>query len=151
MSRWQKYAFTLTAAILTFSGCAYFWMEHFTVSDDPFAVVNDPWQPAMLDAHVLSAPALLILVGILFEVHVSRRLSETAANRRSGLLSLATIVVMTASGYLLQVTTSERLHRVWLIAHLGSGALFAIAYLVHLALGARLLRAQRALERRPAA
>lgn len=151
MSRWQKYAFSLSAAVLAGSGCAYFWMQHFVGADDPFAVVNHPWQPAMLAAHVLAAPVLLLFAGMLFEVHVRQRLAQSTANRRSGLLSLATLIVMTASGYFLQVTTSEWWRQAWLVTHLFGGAVFAVAYLVHLAVSARLWRAQRALERRPAA
>lgn len=147
MTRWQKYGFTIVAAIVAVSGFAYFWMKYMLEADDPFAVVNHPLQPSMLHAHVLAGPALLFLFGIVFDGHVSRRIGSTVANRRSGILSLVTMAVMTISGYLLQVVTDSAWQRAFLIAHLASGVLFTIAYVMHLAIGVRLAARARVADR----
>jgi uncharacterized membrane protein len=138
MTRRLKYAFSILAAIVTISGVAYFWMKYMMESDDPFALVNHPLQPAMLHLHVLAAPAFLVAFGIVVNSHVARRIGNPVPNRRSGLLALVTIALMTASGYLLQVVTTESWQRACVIAHLVSGVVFAVSYLTHLAISARL-------------
>ena len=147
MRRWLRYAFTTAAAVLTASGIAYFWMKYMMQTGDPFAVVNHPLQPAMLDVHVLAAPAFLVLFGIVVNSHVAGRIGRAVPNRRSGLVALGTIVIMTVSGYLLQVVTSEAWQRACVIAHLASGAVFAVAYVAHLAISARLWAAGRCTDR----
>jgi hypothetical protein len=138
MTRWQKHTFSALSAILTASGLAYFWMKHMMATDDPLAVVNHPLQPAMLHIHVLAAPAFLVVFGILIDSHVARRIGSATPNRRSGMLALATIALMSVSGYLLQVVTAESWQRACLIAHLASAVVFVPAYVTHLAVSVRL-------------
>lgn len=151
MTRWQKYVFSTLAAVITITGVAYFWMKYMMTTDDPFAVINHPWQPAMLKLHVLAAPAFLVAFGVIFNAHVTGRIGKPLPNRRSGLLSLVMVAIMTASGYLLQVFTGDRASQICLIAHLASGGLFAIAYVTHLAISVRLLAEQRRAARSSAA
>lgn len=145
MKPWEKYGFTALAALVTLTGVVYFWMKYMIQNDDPFALVNHPMQPGMLDAHLLAAPAFLVLFGIIFNSHIGEKLGQRTPNRRSGLLALATVVVMTGSGYLLQVVTGERARQVTLVAHILSGCVFALAYVVHLTVSVRMWRAQRTL------
>lgn len=134
----EKYSLHASIVAVTASGTAYGWMKYMLTSDDPFSVVNHPWQGIMLDAHVLSAPILLLVFGMLLRSHVLRHLSGTPVNRRTGLVSLVTFALMAASGYLLQVTTSEDWSRAWLWLHIASGSFFVVAYLTHVLIGLRL-------------
>jgi hypothetical protein len=59
------------------------------------------------------------------------------------MLSLVTMAVMTASGYLLQTVTAPLVHQVTLIAHIASGVLFAGAYTIHLAVAVRMWQQSR--------
>jgi hypothetical protein len=138
MKPWEKYTFTALSAILTITGVAYLWMKWMMQTDDPFAVVNHPLQPLMLQLHVLASPAFLVVFGIIFNSHIGRKIGKPIPNRRSGLLSLITMAVMTASGYLLQTLTHPVLHQVALAAHLASGAVFAVSYTVHLVIAGRM-------------
>ncbi len=148
MKRWQKYGFATLAAILSVTGVAEFWMKYVLQTDDPFAVVNHPLQPWMLDGHILAAPAFLVVFGIVFASHIDGRLGRRIPNRGSGVVALAMVALMTGSGYALQAVTGERARQVLLIVHLVSGAVFAVAYAVHLVVSRRLWRAQRVFERR---
>lgn len=143
MKRWEKYTFTALSAVLTITGIAYFWMKWMMTADDPFAVVNHPLQPLMLQLHVLAAPAFMVVFGVIFNSHIGRKIGKKLPNRRSGLLSLVTLVVMTASGYLLQTLTDPLLYRLALVAHLASGAVFAGSYTVHLAISIRMWQQSR--------
>lgn len=138
MKPWEKYTFTALSVVLTITGVAYFWMKWMVQSEDPFAVVNHPLQPLMLQLHILAAPAFLIVFGIIFNSHIARKIGKKIPNRRSGMLSLVTIAVMTASGYLLQTLSDPLLHQGALVAHLASSGIFAVAYTVHLAISVRI-------------
>jgi hypothetical protein len=141
VKRWERWTFNLLALAVSLSGAAYFWMKYLVEGADPFAVVNHPWQPAMLAAHVLSSPALLLMFGILLNSHILKKLwAGRLPNRRSGYVSLGGFFTMAATGYLLQVVTSEGALRLMLVLHVGSGVAFGLAYAAHLAISVRLAR-----------
>lgn len=141
MRVWERWGLHGLSAALTGTGIAYFCMKYLMTSDDPFAVVNHPWQSAMLALHVVIAPAFLVLFGVVFNGHVMRKLRVPRGdNRRSGVASLATFVVMTASGYGLQVGAGEWVLQVLIAVHIASGVLFAAVYTAHLVVSLRLSR-----------
>jgi uncharacterized membrane protein len=151
MKPWERYSFAALAALITVTGGAYFWMKYLLVTDDPFAVVNHRLQGLMLQVHVLAAPAFLVMFGIIFNSHIGRKIGKKIPNRRSGLLALVTLVAMTASGYLLQVMTGETALWWMMAAHLTSGAVFAGAYVTHLAISVRIWARERRTTRHRAA
>jgi len=145
MKRWERWTFNGFAAAVAATGFAYMWMKYVLHTDDPFAVVNHPWQTAMLDIHLLASPAFVVMFGIVFNSHVMKKLRATRLpNRRSGYVSLGTFAAMIASGYLLQVSWSEWWLQALVILHLVSGALFTVAYGTHLVISATLARRQQA-------
>ena len=144
MRPWERRLFHVATAAVVLSGLAYFWMKYLMQTDDPFALVNHPWQTTMLSWHVLASPLLVLAFGIVFNAHVMKKLKvKGMANRKSGYLSLATFAAMLLSGYLLQVASSEALLQALVIVHVGAGAVFAVSYLVHLAISWRLSRRAR--------
>jgi len=139
MRRWEPWVFNSLGLAVAASGFAYLWMKYGLETDDPFALVNHPWEPAMLDLHVLTSPAFLLAFGILFNAHIVKQLRAWRRdNRVSGLFSLALFALMAVSGYLLQVGTSEALLTALVVVHVGSGTLFAVAYVGHLILTLRM-------------
>ena len=145
MKTWERWTFGISTLGVALTGLAYFWMKNFVVSDDPFAVVNHPWQGAMLAAHVVLAPLLVLMFGILLNGHVLKKLgAKNVPNRRSGLFSFGTFFVMTISGYLLQVVTSDAWLSALVAAHVVSGVAFSVVYAAHLVISVRLARVQAA-------
>jgi hypothetical protein len=152
MKWWERWTFNLLSLLVTVSGVAYFWMKYMLVNDDPFAVANHAWQPGMLALHVVASPGLLLMFGIVLSSHIMKKLgARYVPNRKSGLVSLATFVAMTATGYLLQVVTGERALQALVVLHVASGAIFALMYAVHLVVSARLARLQSARRAQPEA
>jgi hypothetical protein len=135
VKRWERWTFNGLALAVAASGFVYLWMKYALETDDPFAVVNHPWQPLMLQLHVLASPPFVLIFGVVLNSHVMRKLQATGLrNQRSGYVSLGTFAVMLASGYLLQVATSEALLSALVWAHVSSAALFTLAYATHLLL-----------------
>lgn len=132
MNRWETYVWNVATITVTLSGVAYFWMKHVMENQDPFSVVNHPWQPAMLALHVVAAPALVFGTGLIVKTHVLKKLaSGDPTHRRSGLATTIVLPVMILSGYVLQVVSSPLLARTVLFVHLGSSTVFVLTYLAH--------------------
>jgi len=147
VTRAQKLLLTLTTLLLALTGIAYAVFKYlgedlaarfpslFPSADDAFTAIHHPLEPWTLDLHVLAAPALVFAFGWIFKDHILAKLATPGAPvRRSGIAGIVLFVPMVASGYLLQVVTNESLHALLVVLHLGSGALFAGTYIVHLVL-----------------
>jgi hypothetical protein len=141
MKRWERWTFNALSLAVAATGFAYLWMKYAVQNDDPFAVVNHPWQTSMLGLHVVASPVFILVFGIIFNSHVMKKLSATRLpNRRSGVVSLGAFAAMVVSGYLLQVSSSEAWLAALVVIHVTSGAVFSIVYVAHLVISARLAR-----------
>src|SRR5439155_8043324 len=133
MRRWEASSFHILTLIVTVSGVVYFWMKYQLKTDDPFSVINHPWQPAMLKTHILAAPLFILAAGIMINSHIVKKLQNKSArtNRVSGLILLLSFALMVASGYLLQAVSGPALTPVLAGLHIAAGILFAGAYFTH--------------------
>ncbi|MCB9916482.1 MAG: hypothetical protein H6828_15245 [Planctomycetes bacterium] len=123
------------------TGLVYGWMRYLAVPADEFAVVNHPWQPLMQHLHVLAAPLLVFVVGLLWRDHVWRRWrAGQRSHRRSGVGLALGFAPLVLSGYLLQTSSDEGLRLVWAWVH----DLSAVAWLALAAVHPFLPRAARA-------
>ena len=150
MTRFERWAVWSTSVATFVTGVIYLWMKYLMVSDDPLAVVNHPWQPAVLKVHILVAPLLVFSIGLVTLRHVWRHLRlKMREGRRSGLLTLVVLGPMIVSGYLIQTMTEEGWLRGMAIVHIGLSLVYGVALLAHqFAAGGRKARAARAEERR---
>ena len=136
MSKLQLLWLHLSVALTAITGIVFAVMKYLLRSDDEFAVVNHPWQPHMLAAHVVIAPVLLFLLGWTFSNHMLPKYRfGNGKNRRSGFGAMLLIVPMALSAYLLQIATNESLRAAMAWTHGITSALFVMAYLIHLIVG----------------
>ena len=115
------------------SGLLLACMKHGMRSADPFSVVNHPWQPQVLAAHVLTAPALLFALGMITRDHILGRARDARARRGrgSGILAAALLLPMVGSGYALQILVDQGVRDLVGWGHLAAGALFLGLYAAH--------------------
>lgn len=143
MKRWERRTFNVLAVIVSVTGFLYFWMKYALQSPDPFAVVNHPWQAAMLNLHVVASPAFVLIFGIVLNSHVMKKLrASNLPNRRSGYTSLVTFAAMVLSGYLLQIAADAAVLQMLVSIHVATGAVFSVVYAGHLLISVRLARRQ---------
>ena len=115
------------------TGLVYGWMCYLARPDDPFAVVNHPWQPDLQHLHVLMAPLLVFGLGLLWRNHVWVKVRSRAGRQRwSGLVLLGLLVPMAATGYFVQVTVDEGWRAVWVWTHGISSCVFLLFYVGHM-------------------
>lgn len=132
MTRADAWLLHASVALTTLSGVVFAWFRYFVESDDPFAAANHPLEPYALDTHILFAPLAAFAFGLIFHSHIWKKYrSGSRARRRSGVSSLALIVPMVVSGYLLQVSADETLRQAMKITHWITSALFVVTYLAH--------------------
>ena len=136
MNPWERWSFVAV------TGVAYFYMKYLLRSDDPFAVVNHPWESSMLAGHIMAAPFFILIFGILLRSHIlTKLLLKSRPARRSGWLSLLSFTGMAVSGYLLQIGFDLVWLRVLMVTHIGTSVVFVIGYVTHLVIGWRLPKA----------
>lgn len=136
MSTLQLVWLHVSIAITALSGIVFAVMKYFMRSADEFAVVNHPWQPFMLAAHVVIAPLALFILGWTFSNHMlpKYRFGDDTG-RVSGTGAMWLIIPMAVTGYLLQVSTGETLRQAMAVGHWVSSGLFVVVYVVHLLKG----------------
>jgi hypothetical protein len=138
VTRAQARFLHVATALVGGSGLVYGWMRYFAESDDPFAIVNHPWQPEAQHLHVLVAPLLVFACGLVWPQHVwARWRGRHRGRRRTGLALALGFFPMVASGYLLQVSEDDRWRTAWVWVHVVSSLAFTLGYVVHQALSLR--------------
>ena len=121
-----------SVALMAISGVVFAAMKYWMKSDDPFAVVNHPWQPYVLAAHVLFGPLAVFAFGWTFANHILPSLRKGAPNHASGVWTIVLIVLMVASGYFVQVSTGDATRNAFAVAHWIASGLFVLGYVAHL-------------------
>ena len=144
MSPFERWSVRLTSLAVVVTGFAILWFQHGVEPADPFAIVNHPLQIWALKGHVLAAPLFVLAIGFISIRHIWRHIvRKVEPGRRSGLATLATLVPMVASGYLIQVVVSESARGVLVVVHVTSSVAFTAGIVLHLVLMWRYLRTLR--------
>jgi hypothetical protein len=132
MTKWEYRFFHISNQLVIVTGLVYGWMRYCMTSDGEFSVVNHPWQPHFLHAHIIVVPLLIFCLGHFWGRHIwANWTSEASRGRRSGSSMLWVAVPMIISGYCIQVSVSEAWRNGWIIIHVAVSLLWALAYVVH--------------------
>lgn len=135
---WERWAFNALHAVVAATGFAYLYMKLALVPEDPFAVVNHPWQPATLSIHLIAAPFFIVCFGMLIRSHTLRKLlGSSASGRRTGWTSLLSFSGMAISGYLIQIASTPALIDAAIWTHVATGSVFVAGYGAHFVIGWR--------------
>ena len=130
MNRLEAWLLHVATVALTLSGLVYAFMHYLMKPTDPFSVVGNPWEPAVLKAHILVAPVLVLAIGLIAHTHILIKLGSGAqAGKWTGVSLIPLFLIMTFSGYALQTVTETR--RIIMILHFASGSLWFLVYLFH--------------------
>ncbi len=134
MSRFERWMVNLSTVITGLSGIVYAIMKYLMLSDDPFSVINHPWQPAMLSLHVLAGPVMIFGLGLIAQDHIwaQMRRQTISQGRGTGIMALACVLPMVATGYLIQVASGEPWRKASVVIHLITGGLYLVAFAAHL-------------------
>lgn len=137
MTRGVALGLHLSTLVLTVTGALLVWMvlldEPPEITEEEFFSVEHPGQGISTNLHILTGPALLFLVGVIWVSHVWTRIrNKDQIRRRTGLALVWLFPLLTISGYALQVASGETLREVLGWSHALTGIGFAVIYGVHL-------------------
>lgn len=135
MTRFEKWSVWLTSVGTAVTGFIYLWMKYFLTPTEPWAVVNHPWQPWVLKAHIVVAPLLVFAIGLITMRHIWRHFrTGMRRGRRSGLTTALVTGPMVATGYLIQVFTGEGWVKAMALSHIAVGVIYALGLVLHQAM-----------------
>lgn len=138
MRPFEKWLLIASSAATGITGIVYAWMKYLVESAEPWAVINHPWEPWVLKAHILVAPVMVFAVGLVTVGHIWKHFrNRVEARRMSGLTLMAVLVPMVLSGYLIQAVTGAGWLLALVVAHLVTGGLYLVGLGVHWAVGLR--------------
>ena len=123
----------LATAAAALTGGVYGWFRYFGQRMGDFGPEPSPWQGFSQHFHVLAAPLLLFMLGVVIRGHLLIKLRNgQREGRRTGLVLGLLITPMVLAGYGIQVVTDPawRLALAWI--HGLSSLLFLALYLLHL-------------------
>lgn len=132
MSRLDRWLLLGSSLLTGVTGLVYMWMKYALEPAEPFAVVNHPWQPFMLKAHIVVSPVMIFAVGLVARDHIFRHFRRgVRVGRRTGVLAMLVFVPMVLSGYLIQAVTHVGWLRALVLVHIGTGCLYLGALFLH--------------------
>ncbi|MFN3413992.1 MAG: hypothetical protein ACK42L_08035 [Thermoanaerobaculum sp.] len=124
-------AFWLAQLLVGATGVTLLVLRLSPPPEDDFATVP-PSFPFWQHAHVLLAPVLVFLLGLLWARHASPSLRARRPRRLSGVVLLLLALVMVASGYGLQVSVEETLRQAFRLLHTAAGVAWLATGGLHL-------------------
>lgn len=126
------YRFTHFAAYLTIlHGLFYLAVKYFFQVETPYGMRAHWSQSYLQSAHILLSPLFLFALGLLWNWHILPKFKSSKRKRFSGIALLGLSLVMIASGYGVQAFYQETAKAIQVWAHLISGVLFILVYLLH--------------------
>lgn len=130
--RGEMWLLVLATLVAGGTGIVLYIMKEWLEPADPFSVVNHPWQPMVLKAHLVAVPFLIFAVGLIFSTHAAHRFrSGGAGGRRSGIGLLALFIPLVLSGVAVQILVDESWRRGAVWVHLLAGAAYLGFFMVH--------------------
>jgi hypothetical protein len=132
MKRYEAWLHHLANILVGGSGVCYAVMRYLLSPEDEYALVNHPWQPTVLHLHVVTAPLLVFVVGLIWRRHVAERWrSQLVSRKTSGLLLAVLLPVMVFSGYIVQVSVEPNTRFISAQSHLWVSLVWVLGYLAH--------------------
>ena len=133
MKRWELVLLQVSALAIAISGVVYGVMKYALTGSDPDSPLGHPWQPGFLKAHVLAAPILVFMLGLVARGHaLPKWRSGESSGKSSGLFLLLLVAPLVLSGYAVQAFTGELARKGTGWGHTAAGVVFAAAYALHL-------------------
>lgn len=132
MNNLERKSFTWINLSISIIGIFYFIYKYFMSVETEFGIRPHSLTSSLLHLHIISVPILLIFFGYLLPVHVILKLRKNHPNRKvSGITILVLFIMMSISGYLLQMGFGLSTDKFIGVAHTVISFLWVLIYLWH--------------------
>lgn len=132
MTKFEKNSFIVINIIISVIGLIYFCYDFFLKVETPFGLRPHPQTSSLLHLHIITAPLLLIIFGVLWKGHIYPKLTKNQTKRKkSGITILIFFSLMSISGYMLQLALGLEIDKTLGLFHTGISLLWFIFSLWH--------------------
>jgi hypothetical protein len=123
--------------LVILTGVALYWAKHQSGAQDPYSNVSGSGELLAHNSHILVAPLLVFSAGLLWKNHIWPKFLHLSLPRMgvikglSGLVMLATLIPMVASGSLIQITVDDYWRKIAIQTHVLSSLVWTVATVFH--------------------
>ena len=104
MTKNENKTFFYINLLITFEGILYLFFKYFMKTETEYGLRPHEYTAHLLHLHILLVPSLLVAFGYFLKIHVVDKIkSENIKKKRSGYSLVSFFLIMTLSGYLIQV------------------------------------------------
>lgn len=134
LERWHRRCIYASCLLLLLSGAAWLVARYFLRPVGPFGETIHPIEPWAMKVHGAATMAMLFFLGSLMNSHIRRAL-KSRRNLVSGWMMLATMTLLTLTGFALYYVASESDRPLWSRIHWIVGLGLAALMIVHVWVG----------------
>jgi hypothetical protein len=108
MTKFERRVFTYSNLIISIIGVLYLIYKYFFIIETEYGQRPHSLTSDFLHLHIITVPLLVLLVGHMYGKHIYPKLkSQKTKRKKSGVFIMILFVVMTLSGYILQVSVES--------------------------------------------
>jgi len=142
LERWHRRSIYATGMLLLLSGAGWLLFHFFLRPVSAFGDAVSPVEPWAMKLHGAAAMASLFFVGSLLHLHIRRAL-RAGRNTLTGWAMVATLALLTVTGYGLYYVAGEADRPLWSLLHWAAGLLVAALLVLHIQVGRRSMQGSR--------
>ncbi len=121
-----------TNYFVAFTSIIYFIAKYFMSIEGEWGSETHPLSIIFQKIHILSVPFLLFFVGVIFTNHIWKRIRIGYPNSRtSGIFLLGLLLIMSLSGYAIQISDVNWLREASAYLHIGVSVLWTLGFTYH--------------------
>jgi uncharacterized membrane protein len=128
----KLYSFVhLTSYLTILHGFLYALIKYFLKVETEYGVRAHEYQSLTQAIHIVLSPLLIFSFGLLFKDHIYPKLVRFREKKLSGTALVVIFILMSFSGYLVQVVYQESPREFFIWIHIITSALWTLFYLIH--------------------
>lgn len=128
----NTYKFVHLASYLTiFHGVVYYVVKYFLKTETEYGIRPNDYQSIIQGAHIVLSPFLIFALGILWKSHILKFFKKKTRKLYSGTILTLSLILISFSGYLIQVIYRPTEKEISIYIHLIFSGLYIGSYIFH--------------------
>lgn len=118
--------------LVVLTSIIYFIAKYFLTIEGEWGAETHPLTIWFQKIHILTVPFLIFAVGMIFSNHIWKRICNGfSKSRTSGIFLLVLLILMTLSGYLIQIIDNQLLRQYSAYLHIGVSVAWSLVFSYH--------------------
>lgn len=121
----------LTSYLTIIHGCLYAIIKYNLQIESEYGFRPHQYQALIQAIHIVLSPLLIFSFGLLWQDHIFPKLKKFKQKKVTGLSLVILIILMSLTGYLLQISYEEYTRQIFITLHLATSLLWTFFYVFH--------------------